>query len=344
MSGILKYSLIIMAAAAVMLPAAVALPGCGSSSSTSAQTATTAPAGNVIGDRAQNVLASIASTGDYAGNMVTANVLQQNLSQVYVLDIRRKADYVKGHIPGAKQVEFSQWAAPQNLARLPKNQKIAVVCYTGSTAAEATAGLRMLGYDAVALKGGMNGWAPNETQSQVASELSNTNYPDVTTASPVSGLQAAPAAFRKPGVTDYRVLAEKANKVFSQMPTSGDFANNIVSAAGLSALLNDATKKDTVFVLDVRQKADFDRGHIAGAVNIDLNAVAVPGNLRQLPMNKKIVVVSHSGNTADQVVTVLRMLDFDAAGLKYGMMGWDGTGKTDYLKYIKAANRQVTTR
>ncbi len=140
------------------------------------------------------------------------------------------------------------------------------------------------------------------------------------------------------------VIGDRAQNVLASIASTGDFANNIVSAAGLSALLNDATKKDTVFVLDVRQKADFDKGHIAGAINIDLNAVAVPGNLQQLPKNQKIVVVCYSGNTADRVVTVLRMLDFDAVGLKYRMMSWDGTGKADYLKYIQAANKQVTTQ
>ncbi len=86
------------------------------------------------------------------------------------------------------------------------------------------------------------------------------------------------------------------------------------------------------------------KGHIPGAKQVEFSQWAAPENLAQLPKNQKIVVVCYSGNTADQVVTVLRMLDFDAAGLKFGMMGWDGTGKTDYLKYIKAANRQVTTR
>ena len=351
MSRILKFSLITMVVAAILLPATVALSGCGSSTSsststsTSTQAATTATtASNVIGDRALNMLASMPSSGDYANNSVTADVLQQNLSQVYVLDIRQKADYAKGHIPGAKQVDFSQWAAPENLAKLPKNQKIVVVCYTGTTATQAAAGLRMLGYDAVSLKGGMNGWAPNETQSQVINDLLNTSYPDVTTASSLTAQPGMAATFTTPSSADYQMLAEQANKVFSAMPTSGDFANNTVSASGLSAMLNDPAKKDTLFVLDVRQKADYAKGHIAGAVNIDLNAVALPANLQLLPKDKKIVVVCYSGNTAGQVVTALRMLDYDAVMLKYGMMSWDGTGKAAYLKYINAANKQVTTQ
>jgi rhodanese-related sulfurtransferase len=51
-------------------------------------------------------------------------------------------------------------------AELPKDKKIVVYCYTGQTAGQATAALRMMGYDAVSLNGGMGtpanapmGWA-----------------------------------------------------------------------------------------------------------------------------------------------------------------------------------------
>jgi len=39
--------------------------------------------------------------------------------------------------------------------QLPQDKKLVVYCYTGQTAGQAVAGLRMLGYDAVSLNGGM---------------------------------------------------------------------------------------------------------------------------------------------------------------------------------------------
>lgn len=42
---------------------------------------------------------------------------------------------------------------------LPKDKKIIVVCYTGQTAGQIVGVLKLLGYDACSLMGGMvNGW------------------------------------------------------------------------------------------------------------------------------------------------------------------------------------------
>ena len=46
---------------------------------------------------------------------------------------------------------------------LPKDKKIIVVCYTGQTAGQVVSILRLLGYDACSLKGGMvNGWMKDQ--------------------------------------------------------------------------------------------------------------------------------------------------------------------------------------
>jgi rhodanese-related sulfurtransferase len=38
---------------------------------------------------------------------------------------------------------------------LPDNKKVVVYCYTGQTAGQTVAGLKLLGYDAVSLNGGI---------------------------------------------------------------------------------------------------------------------------------------------------------------------------------------------
>jgi hypothetical protein len=48
--------------------------------------------------------------------------------------------------------------SPDNLATIPPDKDVVVVCYTGQTAGQATAGLNMLGYDAYALLFGMSSW------------------------------------------------------------------------------------------------------------------------------------------------------------------------------------------
>lgn len=320
--------------------------GGGGAGATTATTVATRSAADVIAERAEKVLASTSSTGDYACNTITAPVLAGKLADpvqkdgIYLLDVRKQADYGGGHIEGATQVDFSAWAAPVSLARLPRDKKIVVVSYTGNAAAQATGGLRMLGYDAAALKGGMDGWAKNQGQALVVQALSATAYPVAMAPSP-SGFLPAPSkfAFDQPSVSSYSVLAQKANIIAGGMQPAGDYANNTITAARLSQKM--AHPAQQPFVLDIRQKSDFDKGHIEAAANIEFAAVTVPENLVQLPKNKKIVVVSYTGGTAAQAVTVLRMLGYDAALLKYGMMSWNGSGKQDYLKYIQSANNPL---
>jgi rhodanese-related sulfurtransferase len=51
----------------------------------------------------------------------------------------------------------------ENLAKLPFDKQIVVVCYTGHSASQATALLNAIGYNATALKWGMCSWTTNST-------------------------------------------------------------------------------------------------------------------------------------------------------------------------------------
>jgi len=70
------------------------------------------------------------------------------------LSVRKAEDYAKGHIEGAINIPFGK-AMEQQFNMLPKDKKIVVYCYTGQTAGQAVAGLRLLGYDAVSMHSGM---------------------------------------------------------------------------------------------------------------------------------------------------------------------------------------------
>lgn len=86
-----------------------------------------------------------------------------DISDFYLLDIRRPADYAAGHIAGAVNVQFADVANPGVLAALPTDRPILVICYTGHTASVANAILGTLGYDAWTLKFGMTSWKNGTT-------------------------------------------------------------------------------------------------------------------------------------------------------------------------------------
>jgi rhodanese-related sulfurtransferase len=76
----------------------------------------------------------------------------------YIISLRSAEDYAKGHIPGAVNMGVTELFTLDNLATIPSDRDVVVVCYTGQTASQATAALNMLGYDAYSLLFGMSSW------------------------------------------------------------------------------------------------------------------------------------------------------------------------------------------
>ena len=73
---------------------------------------------------------------------------------VVFVSIRKPEDYAKGHIEGASNISFGTGMYDM-FASLPSDKKIIIYCYSGQTAGQTVAALKLLGYDAVSLKGGM---------------------------------------------------------------------------------------------------------------------------------------------------------------------------------------------
>lgn len=84
---------------------------------------------------------------------------------------------------------------------------------------------------------------------------------------------------------------------------------------------------ENVFVLDVREPAEYHAGHIEGAVNIPIRTLAK--NLDKLPADKatSIAVVCKSGIRAAYATMTLKMLGYnnvkDVVG---GMLAWEKEG------------------
>jgi len=81
----------------------------------------------------------------------------------YILSIRSAEHYALGHIPGAVNIALTSLFTEENIAKLPTDKQIVVVCYTGHSASQATALLNAIGYNATALKWGMCSWTTNST-------------------------------------------------------------------------------------------------------------------------------------------------------------------------------------
>ncbi len=73
---------------------------------------------------------------------------------VVFVSVRKAADFATAHIEGATNIPWGR-GMQEMFASLPADKKIIVYCYSGQTAGQTVAMLRILGYDAVSLKGGM---------------------------------------------------------------------------------------------------------------------------------------------------------------------------------------------
>lgn len=114
-------------------------------------------------------------------------------------------------------------------------------------------------------------------------------------------------------------LKQAGLQYFSQLSSEN---RNLLDARTLDQLIS--TNSDDLYILDIRNKEDFDAGHIQGANNTWWFDVGE--KLEELPVDKRIVVVCYSGQSAGQVVGVLRVLGFDAVALTGGMNnGWNAT-------------------
>ena len=76
----------------------------------------------------------------------------------------------------------------------------------------------------------------------------------------------------------------------------------------------------SVYVLDVRQPAEWRHGHIHGSVNIPL--MQLKRRLERLPREKTIVTVCASGHRSNAAARTLRRHGYQVENLKGGMHAW----------------------
>lgn len=84
--------------------------------------------------------------------------LADELGDFFLVDVRTPAEFNKDTVPGAVNILMADLAKPENLALLPLDKPVLLICNTGHTASISNTVLGMLGYDAWTLRFGMMGW------------------------------------------------------------------------------------------------------------------------------------------------------------------------------------------
>ncbi len=96
--------------------------------------------------------------------------------------------------------------------------------------------------------------------------------------------------------------------------------NNLIISDDLLDMID---KKEKLFIIDIRAKADYDEKHIPTSVHCPWSEVGEWIEDDVFKKDEHIVVVCYSGQTAGQTVGILRSLGYNACSLKGGMnTGW----------------------
>jgi len=117
---------------------------------------------NTTSSDADEIIEAAAKT--VSPKYITAADLNMKIAEgedITIVSVRSAEHYAAGHIPGTINIGLSSLA--ENLDKLDPDAPVYVYCYTGHSAAQATALLNMLGYDAYSLKFGMCGWTSDES-------------------------------------------------------------------------------------------------------------------------------------------------------------------------------------
>jgi len=242
------------------------------------------------------------------GWITTAEAVNDDLDNFYVIDIRSAEDYADGHIPGAVN---STLGAILTAAGNSDGKPIIVACYTGQTAGHAVMALRLSGYtDAKVLKWGMCSWnseTASKWQSNIGSDAvghANWTFP------------AAPATNTDFGDPTIETTAEDG---------AGILAERV--AALLSGGMNKITNVDVLgtpsdyFVNNYWAEGDNTHyGHIADAYRIQPLTLE-GGEYKYLNHDATIVSYCWTGQTSSMLTAYLTVLGYDAKSLLFGSNG-----------------------
>jgi rhodanese-related sulfurtransferase len=248
---------------------------------------------------------------------ITADVVYENLNDgddsnnPYIISVRSKEDYDKGHIPTAVWMDAKTMFTADNLATLPTDKQIVVYCYTGQTASQVVSSLNMLGFDAYNMTFGFGAWNmdPNAGSKWFDEAKAGNDYP-VTTDPTIMLMIAYPPATPLADTTQAAADAH-----------FGGGTKNI-SASDLYDNLSDGDSSNDPTIVSVRSQEDYEKGHIPGAIWLDVKTMFGQDGLITINPDKPVVVYCYTGQTASQVTSVLNELGYDASNLLFGMQAW----------------------
>lgn len=266
----------------------------------------------VLADAVNNYFANMPTDVYKIGEKEFLDKVKAGDPSIFIMDIRTKEDYDKGHVKGAVSIPWGT-AIGDKLEMLPSDKTIYIYCYTGQTAGQTVALINMAGYTAKSVN---LGWNLGISKVEGVAVLTETTATELK-----AGTNTVKPEIKDAITKYYKGLADVNSTIYKFYKIGEDDLKKFVDA-----------KDKSIYILSVRKAEDYLAGHIEGALNIPFGA-GMEKKFNTLPKDKKIVVYCYTGQTAGQVVAGLRMLGYDAVSLNAGMgtkanapAGWANKG------------------
>lgn len=248
-------------------------------------------------------------------------------SDPYVIDIRSAAKWAAGHISTAINVDISASESVvehcKTNASVIADRDLIVVCYSGQSAAMEVALLKLSGFSkAKSLLFGMSSWTTVAEYDSWTSNVSNDHLVVKEATSNAKGaagnLPTVNTGFETGGDILAARIAEVEAAGFGALSTTGDLT---------------VSNRDTYYVINYWKEADYNNGHIEGAMMYDPTSVVNPftqaGDLLTLPsdLSQPIVVYCYTGQTSAFMATYLNVLGYtNVKTMKFGVNSlWEAT-------------------
>ncbi|MFZ1517475.1 MAG: rhodanese-like domain-containing protein [Ignavibacteriaceae bacterium] len=231
---------------------------------------------------------------------------------VTILDIRTGTDYALGHIQGSVNVAVADLITYYKNNNLSSKSKVILTCYTGQTAAFATALLRFAGYTNVYdLKWGMCSWSDSSKWYSAIQEGLNNPITLQTTPNSKNAAGDLPT-FTSTGETEGSKILEKRLQILA---TEGFGAASVDKSVVFPGNLSN------YYIVNYWPEAEYNTpGHVEGSIQYNPgSAFKLANELKTLPKDKTILIYCYTGQTSAQVAAYLRLLGYDAKSLLYGM-------------------------
>ena len=232
--------------------------------------------------------------------------------QVYIIDIRTADDFAAGHIENAHNVAFGDLLSHVEGIDMAAYEKVAIVCYSGQTAAYGASILRLMGYSKVfSMKWGMSSWNADFAGSW-NSNIANT-YASQFTADPTDkGAKGAMPVLSTGQTTGQAILEARVATLLSEGFTPAKISKGDV----FNALTN-------YYIVNYWPANHYENpGHIPGAMQYTpKESIALDADLKTLPADKTIAVYCYTGQTSAYLTAYLRLLGYDAKSILFGTNG-----------------------